>query len=145
MANRPSPLVGLTICINKVHEQRIRIEREKAGPMKGLAFEIHEVFDPGLNRWISLGRQRRPDLDHQLATGHHDHIVALQGDESRQEIDENIGVALDSDTDDWFKRRTPPDWVAIEKWVNDEYERRRFRRVGRQQFALGGSSDATKR
>ena len=132
-------LTGIAVAVKKVHEQRYKIHCEKRGPLKGLAFVIMEVFDPGLNQWFEAGRERRPDLDAVLAGRTYDSLVWLYGDESRQEIEENIAANLDDHYDRWLANRPRPDWKAIEKRVNQEYEQRRARAIGRVLFAKASS------
>lgn len=111
--------------MKKTRQRKVRLTEGK-GPLLGQTFLEHLTYDESRRKWLVVDREVRNDLAKVKPF-----LLELIGDEGNSEVEEYVGAGSDPATDRWFRNKERPDWLAIEKWVLDEYERRKARAVGR--------------
>ena len=119
------PESGILIAMKKTRQRKVRLTEGK-GPLLGQTFLEHLTYDESRKKWLVVDRELRNDLAKVKPF-----MVELIGDENNSEVEEYVGAGADPTTDRWFRNKERPDWLAIEKWVLDEYDRRKARAVGR--------------
>ena len=127
------PLDGFTVVVkNGPREQYVKL-RKGRGVLRGMAWLDRYVYDPGLKRWELIDSTLRTDL-----AKTEEFVMPLIGDESVSEIDEHIGLATDTKTDDWFANKVRPDWNRIQQRIYDREEQRANARTGKASFHIPG-------